>query len=220
MARALQKTNKSKIYHDLRRAIITGQYRPEDRLEVEAIAGRFGTSVSPVRDALQMLGQEGLVTIRPRSGYFVTRMTLKQLKDLLEIREILEIAAVERATENITTDQLNQLESVHGDYTGDDPDSYDRYTEENRRFHVGLAQASGNSELADQIGRLLDRLARFMVMSHSGKIMKDGHQRTIDALRKKDATAARNNLRKELQTSRQTILDRVMDEEADRWTVM
>ena len=183
------------------------------------IAAGFGTSVSPVRDALQMLGHEGLVTIRPRSGYFVTHMTLKQLRDLLELREILETTAIDRTVKNITDDQLHQLDTVHGEYTGDDGDSYDRYTEENRRFHVGLAQASGNAELADQLGRLMDRLARFMVLSKSGKTMSSTHERIVKAIRRQDAAAARKNLLKEIQTSRRRILDRVMAEEADRWTV-
>ena len=219
MTKKHNKTTKNKIYQDLRRAIITDQYRPAERLEVDAIANSFGTSVSPVRDALQMLGHEGLVTIRPRSGYFVTHMTLKQLRDLLELREILEIAAIDRAVKNITGDQLLRLETVHGEYTGDDADSYDRYTEENRRFHVGLAEASGNAELADQLGRLMDRLARFMVLSKSGKSMTVFHKRIVQALRRQDAPTARRNLLKEIQTSRRKILDRVMAEEADHWTV-
>ena len=219
MTKARKKTTKNKIYHDLRRAIITDQYRPADRLEVDAIAAGFGTSVSPVRDALQMVGHEGLVTIRPRSGYFVTHMTLKQLRDLLEFREILETAAIDRAVKNITDDQLHQLDTAHGEYTGDDADSYDRYTEENRCFHVGLAEASGNAELADQLGRLMDRLARFMVLSKSGKTMSASHERIVKAIRRQDVAAARKNLLKEIQTSRKTILDRVMAEEADRWTV-
>ena len=114
MTKGREKTTKNKIYNDLRRAIITDQYRPADRLEVDAIAASFGTSVSPVRDALQMLGQEGLVTIRPRSGYFVTRMTLKQLRDLLELREILETAAIDRAVKNITADQLHSSRTSTG----------------------------------------------------------------------------------------------------------
>lgn len=219
MAAKQSNTTRNRIYHDLRRAIITGQHRPEDRLEVEAIASSFGTSVSPVRDALQMLGQEGLVTIRPRSGYFVTRMTLKQLKDLLDLREILETAAIERAVENVTDEQLERLESIHNGYTGDDPDSYERYTDENRNFHVCLAEASGNLALAEHIGKLLDRLARFMVLSRSGSIMLDSHRRIVEALRGRDAAGARKRLIEEIHNSRQTILDRVMTEEADRWTV-
>jgi len=96
-------TSKLKIYKELRRSIIVGRRNPGERLSVEDLAARYGTSVTPVRDALQMLSQEGLVTIKPRSGYFVTRITLKQLRDLLELRGILEVAAVERAAARITS---------------------------------------------------------------------------------------------------------------------
>ena len=84
-------TSRDLIYSELRRAIVVGRCLPGDRLELEALAQRYGTSVTPVRDALQMLAQEGLVTIKPRSGYFVTRITLKQLQDMLELRKILEL---------------------------------------------------------------------------------------------------------------------------------
>ena len=66
-----------------------------------------------MRDALQMLGQERLVTIKPRSGYFITHVTLKQLRDMLGLREILEIASIERAVVRITDEQLKQLEHIH-----------------------------------------------------------------------------------------------------------
>jgi DNA-binding GntR family transcriptional regulator len=163
-----QKTTKLGIYRRLRRTIITGQPRPGQRLNVECIAEKYGTSVSPVRDALHMLAQEGLITIRPRSGYFGTRMTLKQLADLLEMLEILEMAGIERAGRGITARQLEELERVHAGYTGDEAGSYERYTDENRRFHVLLAGASGNEVLAEVLGHLLDRLARFMVLRRGG----------------------------------------------------
>ena len=71
-------TSKSLIYRELRRSISVGHRKPGSRLDQEALAESYGTSVTPVRDALQMLSQEGLVTIKPRSGYFVTHVTLKQ----------------------------------------------------------------------------------------------------------------------------------------------
>lgn len=219
MAKEQIKTTKSRIYKALRRAIITGRYRPEERLLVETIASEFGTSVAPVRDALQMLGQEGLVTIRPRSGYFVTHMTLKELTDLLDLREILEMAAVTRAARKVSDGQLKELETVHEGYTGDDPDSYDRYTDENRRFHVLLAEASGNKALAEMIGHLLDRLARFMVIRRGGQSQLHSHQSIVDALAGRDETAARDALMDEINQTRARILERVMVEEADRWTV-
>jgi hypothetical protein len=57
----------------LRSEIILGHRKPGERLAIDDLKARFGTSVTPVRDALQMLNQEGLITIKPRSGYFITR---------------------------------------------------------------------------------------------------------------------------------------------------
>ena len=127
--------SKDKIYKELRRAIIMGYNKPGSRLNVKGIAKRYNTSVTPIRDALQMLSHEGLVTIKPRSGYYVTALTLKQLRDLLGMRSILETAAIEKAVLRITPEQLEELRNIHAGYTGEDDASYERYTLENRKFH-------------------------------------------------------------------------------------
>jgi DNA-binding GntR family transcriptional regulator len=210
-------TSKELIYRELRREIIMGHRNPGERFSVEEIARRYATSVTPVRDALQMLNQEGLVTIKPRSGYFVSRITLKELRDMLELRRILEIAAIERAVLRITDEQIALLKSVHAGYSGDDDVSYDRYTDENRRFHYLLAEASGNHELAAMLGHLHDRLARFMVMRHGGRSQDITHAKIVTALEEHNVEAARRALLDEIDTSRDTILDGVMQEEAAFW---
>ena len=146
-------------------------------------------------------------------------MTLKQLTDLLDLREILEVAGIELAAPNISPAQIKVLEAVPSGYSGDDPDSYERYTDENRRFHVLLAEASGNQALAESLGGLLDRLARFMVLRRGGKIQIDTHHHLIEALKKKDESAARRTLLKDIRQTRKSILKRVMEDEAERWTV-
>ncbi|MBU0703271.1 MAG: GntR family transcriptional regulator [Chloroflexi bacterium] len=210
-------TSKSLIYKELRRSLIVGHREPGERLEPEALAQSYGTSVTPVRDALQMLNQEGLVTIKPRSGYFVIHVTLKQLRDMLELREILETASVERAATRITEKQLEQLEHIHAGYTGEDDESYDRYMDENRRFHYLVAQASGNQELADTLGHLHDRLVRFMVMCRVGETLEPRHALVIEALRANDAAAAREAIRAEANETRETILERVIQQEGASW---
>jgi DNA-binding GntR family transcriptional regulator len=210
-------TSKSVIYKELRRSIIMGNCRPGERFNVEEIAREYKTSVTPVRDALQMLSHEGLVTVRPRSGYFVTRITLKQLRDMMELRRVLELAAVERAALRVTESQLEEMRNVHAGYTGDDDVSYDRYTDENRRFHYLLALASGNLELADEVGRMHDRLARFMVLRRAGKSQEISHKRILDALEANDAEAARQALLDDIDTARDAILDQIMQEEAASW---
>lgn len=212
-------TSKERIYKELRRSIITGHLEPDARLDVQELAERYGSSVTPVRDALHMLGQEGLVTIKPRSGYFVAYMTLKQLRDMLEIREILEVAAVERAAARIDERQLAQLREVHAGYTGDDDESYDRYTDENRRFHRLVAEASGNEELAAMLTQVHDRLARFMVMRRGGKSQPNTHARIVDALRGHDLAGARQAMLDEIKETRDALLDQVVTREGKNWRI-
>lgn len=208
---------KHRIYRELRRSIIVGRREPGDRLNMAELAALYSTSITPVRDALQMLSQEGLVTIKARSGYFVSRLTLKELHDLLELREILEMASVERAAGRISTEQLEQLAHVHAGYTGDDDVSYDRYTDENRTFHCLLAEASGNQQLAEMLGRLHDRLARFMVIRQAGLAMEGSHARIIEALRAGDGAAARQAMYDELAETRERVLDYVIRKEGATW---
>jgi GntR family transcriptional regulator, rspAB operon transcriptional repressor len=212
-------TSKNQIYTTLRTEIILGHRKPGERMAVDDLTARFGTSVTPVRDALQMLNQEGLITIKPRSGYFITQITLKALRDMLELREILEVAAVERAAVTITDDQVAALRNVHAGYTGDDDQAYTRYTDENRRFHYLLAQASGNQELALALRTLHDRLARFMVLRRAGKSLEDIHARLIARLEAHDVSGARKAILEEVGESRQAIMDRIMQEEAAHWHV-
>ena len=213
----MSENTKNKIYHEVRRSIIMGEFKTGARLNVEEIADHYQISVTPVRDALQMLNQEGLVTIKPRAGYFVTRITLKELRDMFELRNILELVAIERSIDKIDPEQILQLRNVHAGYTGDDDESYDRYTDENRCFHYLLAEASGNQELANLIGHLMDRLARFMVLRHAGKTMEESHSKIVDALEKHDLEAVRKALVDDIEGTRQAALDRIIQTEAAAW---
>ena len=212
--------SKDRIYKELRRTIIMGHSKPGSRLNVKNIAKLYNTSVTPIRDALQMLSHEGLVTIKPRSGYYVTALTLKQLRDLLDMRRILETAAIEKAVLRITPEQLEELRNIHAGYTGEDDDSYERYTLENRKFHYLIAVASGNLVLADEVKKLHDRLARFMVVQKIGERQIRMHNHIIEALEEHDIEKARQAIADEVNPSQEAILDTVMDDGADKWQLV
>ena len=214
----MSETNsKSTIYTEVRRAIIMGYHKPGKRLNVDELAKHYNTSITPVRDALQMLNQEGLVTVKSRSGYFVTRITLKELRDMFELRNILELAAIEHAVDRITDEQLAALQNVHAGYTDDDDESYDRYTDENRRFHYLLAEASDNQELARSLGHLLDRLARYMVLRHAGKTLEETHARITEQLQNRDLAKARLALFNDIKDTFDTSLEWIIEMEASTW---
>lgn len=217
MPKELSNASKHIIYKKIRTDIITGQKKPGQRLSIDLLKKEFGTSVTPVRDALQMLSQEDLVTIKPRSGYYISLVSLKELTDMLELRQILEMAAVERAAEKINDEQIALLENIHAGYTNDDDETYSRYTEENQNFHYLIARASGNDQLAKQIRHLHDRLARFVVIVRSGRHMSNIHGRLIDRLRAHDPAGAKKTLQKELDEAKTAIMNKIMQEEADSW---
>ena len=197
--------------------MIVGRYKPGERLNVDGLAKHYGTSITPVREALQMLSQEGLVTIKHHAGFYVIRVTFKDLRDMLELREILEVAAVERAAVRITDEQIEQLEHVHAGYTGDDEESRVRYITENRRFHYLIAQASGNQKLAEMLGRLHDRLVRFFITVHTGEDMERIHARLTEALRTRDVAVARRAILDEVNKTREITLRHMIEEEGDSW---
>jgi DNA-binding GntR family transcriptional regulator len=141
------------------------------------------------------------------------------LRDLLDLRRVLEITAIERAALRIQDDKITELTNVYAGYTGDDDEAYDRYTDENRHFHYLLASASGNNELAETVGRLHDRLARFMVLRHAGKTMELSHQKIVAALEAHDVDAARRALLDDIDDTYDMIMDKVIQEESETWPV-
>jgi DNA-binding GntR family transcriptional regulator len=94
-----------------------------------------------------------------------------------------------------------------------------RYTDENRRFHYLVAEATGNHELAETLGRLHDRLARFMVLRHGGQSQVETHARIVEALAAHDPVAAREAMLDEINGSRQIILERVLQQESGSWHI-
>jgi DNA-binding GntR family transcriptional regulator len=212
-------TSADRIYEELRRSIIVGHHGPGERLNLERLAEQYGTSVTPVREALQMLSQEGLVTPRPHAGFYVAQVTLKELRDMLELREILELASVERAAVRITDEQIEELERVHAGYTGNDETSYERYVTENRRFHYLIAQASGNQKLAEALGRLHDQLARFFVFVHTGEEVEKRHKRLIEALRTREVEVARQVIFDEVNETREITLEHIIQKDGAVWYV-
>lgn len=205
------------VYRHLRRAIITSRLQPGQRLSIKEYANQLGVSATPVREAFQMLTNEGLLTSKSYSGYFVSQFTLKQLDDMLQVRRLLEVAAAGLAAERITQQQLRELEDVHGEFTGRDEASLERYMDENRRFHYLIAQASGNDYLAEAIGHLMDRMGRFMVLYGDDENMAANHAAILACLRDHDVEGAQQTIGEHLDKTRDFLRQCLIDENAHEW---
>ena len=94
----------------LRAQIAQGRFEPGVRLNELALAAELGVSRSPIREALALLGGEGLVRVVPYKGTFVTALSKERLQDLLDFRLALEQFAVRRAIERATPKDLDRFE--------------------------------------------------------------------------------------------------------------
>ena len=197
VAQHIRKTSlKQKVYEALRREITDGSLLPGDLLKERELADLYGVSKTPVREALSLLEQENLVKAIPRAGYMVTQLTLRDVQEVHQLRVTLESMAARLAAENITDEELEELEGIAAT---PDPEEALLF---NHRFHSVIARASGNSRLAKMIEQLLDntdRWAALDVARLTPTVLLIGHEVELEALRTRDPDIAEKAMREHVQ---------------------
>ena len=101
-----------RVFKRLREDILKGRYKQQDELREATIGKELGVSRTPVREALRQLELEGLVTIVPNKGAYVTGISQKDIWDIYQMRQYLEGMCARWAAEYITEDQLEELEET------------------------------------------------------------------------------------------------------------
>ncbi len=101
---------RGRVYQRIRDDILEGRFAEHEELKEVAIGEELGVSRTPVREALRQLELEGLVTIIPNKGAYVTGITAKDVADIYQIRSKLEGLAARWACENITEEQMTEME--------------------------------------------------------------------------------------------------------------
>ena len=101
------------VYTALRKAILTGEIAPGERLTEMKLGDMLGTSRTPIREALRKLEMEGLVKIIPRSGARVAPITESDLRDVLEVRRSLDSLSARLASRRGDARQKERLWDAH-----------------------------------------------------------------------------------------------------------
>ncbi|AXI47358.1 GntR family transcriptional regulator [Sulfitobacter sp. SK012] len=178
-------------------AIDTGTYRPGDRLVESELAERFGVSRTPVREALQRLETQSLLSRDGRS-LIVASLDHNQMAELYVVRGELEGLAARLAARHATTEEIRLLrEMVEADHAlADNPGALSRA---NRRFHKQIHLASHNRFLVRQLD-LVHRSMALMATSSlavtgRGAIAQQEHDRIVSAIEARDGDAADDALR-------------------------
>lgn len=189
-------------------AIDQGIYRPGDRLVEAELAERFGVSRTPVREALQRLETQSMLTRDGRS-MIVASLDHNQLAELYVVRAELEGLAARLAARHAAPEEVRVLsDMVETDREiVDDPDELSRA---NRRFHKQIHLASHNRYLVQQ----LDLVHRSMALLAStslaaegrGKAALEEHAEIVRAIAAGDGEAAQAALRAHISKAFETRL--------------
>lgn len=134
----------------LRAEILSGALAPGERLIEEHLTRRFGTSRAPLREALRLLGEQGLVEHLPRRGVRVTELSERDVDELFGLRDVLERFAVRTALADgppaagRMAELTAALRGIEQAVRRDDPPAR---AEAHRRFHLALVALAGHQHL-------------------------------------------------------------------------
>ncbi|WAC66842.1 GntR family transcriptional regulator [Agrococcus sp. SL85] len=181
------------VYERIREAILTGRFPAGQLLGEVALAGEFGTSRTPVREALHRLEIERLVE-RAARGVRVRASSPEEILDIYEVRITLEGAAARGAAQRATELDLVRLRAAQEAMrrVGEEPQERARA---NRAFHEALWQASHSPTLDDLLRRLHAHLIRYptTTLTHGSRWEQvlEQHDALLAAIDAHDAEAAR-----------------------------
>ncbi len=195
-------------YKRIRADIIFGRLHPGQKLKLDKLKDGYATSVSTLREILNRLSSEGLVTAEGQRGFEVATISVTDLKETAELRLLLETHALAQSFENGGVEWEARLVSAHHKLvrmeqvmaSGDTSRAEDwkRYDWE---FHQSLISACGSTLLMDTHSVVFDKYLRYQMvaLSYRGDVASNEHQLLLDAALKRDQQVAKEVLARHIQ---------------------
>ena len=202
-------------YQSVKRHLFDGRVGEGSKLTEEWLSTQLGISKSPVREALNRLETEGLISIESRRGAYVRKFSLKEVKDLYELREVLEVHAL--SIVEITPEFLADL-SASVAHTEQHLTEHNvmAHVEEDIRFHNRIAAATGNEELRRVLENVHQKslICRSKSYHLSSSTAPLSHGKILEGLANGDRGAAREAMRDHIVFVRESLLKFLEEKEA------
>jgi DNA-binding GntR family transcriptional regulator len=207
------------VYQHLRERIYRMEIPPGSRLGVSEIAEQLGVSRSPVRDALMMLVNEGVVEVNSPGGYRVIQLTRGYVEDAFVVRRALELTAMRLCMTHLDRPRVEALraqwQSLQSGGSAD-PNRLEDQINADQQLHKTIARMSDNSLLVDALDRitlvtwLISRFTYAGVQQREyGPLTTHEHLRMLDAMLSGDSEAAVTALDEHLTRAFQRSLKRL-----------
>jgi DNA-binding GntR family transcriptional regulator len=193
-----------RVYEELREAILRGELSARAVLAEDEVATRVGASRTPVRQALQLLLQEGLLEVGPRRQLLVRELSAHR-EEIVLVREALETLAVRRASEVMKLDEIDELRLLlMRQRRAADAAREDEFIDLDEKFHLQIADGARLPMLRHLLRQIrgfvrVMRLGTRRAPRHMLAVIRE-HESIVDALEERDAAAAVDALRMHLHT--------------------
>jgi DNA-binding GntR family transcriptional regulator len=185
-----------RVYDELRVRILTRREPAGAKLSLHALADEIGVSRSPVHHALTRLVSEGLLTVQPRRGYYVTPVTVQAVAEGYDVRLALELLAAERAVGSLDESTLERFRDLLE--TTDAAISHEEWDAANQAFHEYQVDLAGNGLLSSVYREISVNLMMQVIRGgrlEGGEYLVTEHAHIVEAFERGDLEAAREAIR-------------------------
>lgn len=202
----------------LRQRIFAHELTPGTWIDEQKLAEMYGISRTPMREALKVLASEGLVTLKPRRGCYVTEISDQDLDDVFPILAMLEGRCAFEAVQKAKAAQVKKLSALHDALEVAARDSnIDSFFEANQEFHKLIQELAGNRWLVTMIQdlRKVLKLSRLHSLSLQGRLQQslEEHRHIMAAIKAGDAAQAEKHMHDHLLSGREALA-RMKEQEA------
>lgn len=205
----------------LRRDILNGKFAPGSAIKERDNALEMGVSRTPMREAIRILAQEGLVVLRPSRSPIIAQPTFKQISDNVVVLTALELLAADLACQTATDAQIQDIEEAQNQFE-EKYASVERVEafELDMQVHLAITRASNNEVLIETHRAMLARMWRARFLSarraHSRARVIEQHRRIIEALKQRDPELLRLSLSDHLDALLMNVRDYFENEDTDQ----
>ena len=199
----------TRVADELREAILRGTYPPGTRLRQEELAGQYGASRVPVREALRLLASEGLVTTVANAGAWIARLSLQECVELYQVRERIEPLLLRYSMPELSEGQIDRLAEL-ADTMARTTD-VEHFLELDREFHLGSYAGAGTTFLGPTVQRLWNTTQHYrraftrLLDDESNRIVHDEHHMLVAAIRERDSDDAERVLLGHIRRTRRQL---------------
>jgi len=191
---------------ELERLIFQGTIKVGERVNESTLAAHFRTSRGPLREALQALGEQGLISFTRNRGAFVRRLSLDEAEELYDLRAALDDEVGRKLAGKLSDDQSRALEQLVNEMEANvKANDIARYYPNNLKFHDLLVVYAGNRRLADVYRRIIRELHLFRLQGlyAGGAAMSNAeHAFILRAIQTGDAEGAAHAMRGHIEAAR------------------